>query len=373
MNNKINVLHIIWSLGLGGAERALIYLAKGLDRERFNVIVCCLNDKGVFARELEEEGIEVVPLNKRGKFDASVIFKLVSVIKRYRVDIVHTHMWGGNLWGRIAAKLANVPVVIATEQNVDAWKNSFYLFLDRVLSRCSDKIIAVSKNVAEFYANVAGIEPNRIKVIFNPVDLKKYEFPFSKEKEFALKNNREITLGVIGRLVPQKGHRYFLLAVKELLKEHKVKGLIVGAGPLDEQLKEYSQELGLNGNVVFTGIRQDISDLLKSIDILVLPSLREGLPLVALEAMASGVPVVATKVGGSPEAVIDKQTGILIEPKQHLAIKDAISNLINDKELAKELIRNARKRAEENFSVTNIVCQTQDLYDEFYNKKVKQQ
>lgn len=367
-SKRINVLYIIWSLGLGGAERAVIDLVKGLDKQKFNPMVCCLNDKGVFAAELEKEDIKVIALGKKPGLEIGVVKKIMSVIKENNISIVHTHMWGANFWGRIAARIAKVPVIIATEQNVDIWKRPHHLFLDRYLGFYTDRIIAVSNSVKEFYIKNAGLKPDKISVIYNSVNLKKYK-PNKENKINFDTGNGEVILGVIGRLVPQKGHRYFLLALKELLNHYKIKGLIIGSGPLEKELKEFSQSLGLNGSVIFTGLRKDIPELFKSIDILVLPSLREGLPLVALEAMASGTPIVATKVGGTPEVVIDRETGILVAPKSHIALREGIVRLIKDRNLSQHIIDSAKKLVEDKFSVIKIVNKTQCLYEELYQQK----
>jgi glycosyltransferase involved in cell wall biosynthesis/peptidoglycan/xylan/chitin deacetylase (PgdA/CDA1 family) len=380
---RYNVLYVIWSLGLGGAERVVINLAKGLDKNKFNAAVCCLNDKGQFAYELEKEGIEVIALNKKGAFDIAVIFSLISVIKQHRIDVVHTHLWGANFWGRIAAKLARVKVIIATEHNEDVWKNGFYRFLDKKLQNSTDKIIAVSNSVKEFYVSKVGISSDKIQVIHNGIDVGEAHSSSAHElislraknhthdairKEFGIKDD-EIILGVIGRLVPQKGHKYFLLALKELLNNHKVKGLIVGSGPMEEELKQYSKDLGFNGSVVFTGLRKDIPELLNSIDIVVMPSLREGLPIIALEAMAQGVPVVATNVGGNTEVIKQNETGILVEPENETDLVNALGRLLGDKKLLQKMGENGLLRVKELFSLENMVEQTEELYTECLAKK----
>ncbi|MBU2102934.1 MAG: glycosyltransferase, partial [Candidatus Omnitrophica bacterium] len=363
---KRNILYIIWSLGLGGAERVVINLAKGLDKNKYNVTVCCLNDKGQFAYELEKEGIEVVALNKKGAFDISIVPRLSSLIRRYNIDIVHTHLWGANFWGRIAAKLANVKVIIATEHNMDTWKNGGYFILDRWVSSFTDKVIVVSESVKDFYYKKIGLTDEKSRMIHNGIESEKYALA-KKGTDFKT-NGNEIVIGIVGRLVPQKGHKYFLLAMKELVSKHRIKGLIVGSGPMGEELKQYSKDLGLNGNVVFTGLRQDIPEVLKSLDILVLPSLREGLPIVALEAMASGVPVVATNVGGTPEVVIDNETGILIEPENERDIVNAIGRLIEDKVAMERLICNARRHIQKNFTIEKMVLQHESLYTELLSE-----
>ena len=176
--------------------------------------------------------------------------------------------------------------------------------------------------------------------------------------------DNETVLALIGRLVPQKGHHYFISALKDLLADYKVKGLIIGSGPLEADLKQYSRNLGLNGSLVFTGLRKDVPSLLDIVDILVMPSLREGLPIVALEAMAKKKPVVATNVGGNSEVIVDGMTGILVPPKDSITLAFAIKRLIDDKEYAMKLGNNGRNRLEEHFSVEKMVRATERTYEE---------
>ena len=130
----------------------MINLVKGLDREKFRPFVCALNNKGPFAGELENEGINVLELNKKRKIEIFLIKRLAEIMTKNDIDIVHTHLWGGNFWGRVAAKRAKVKAIIATEHNSDTWKNAFHFFLDRRLYRWTDRLIAVSESVKKFYA-----------------------------------------------------------------------------------------------------------------------------------------------------------------------------------------------------------------------------
>jgi glycosyltransferase involved in cell wall biosynthesis/peptidoglycan/xylan/chitin deacetylase (PgdA/CDA1 family) len=366
----VNILYIIWSLGLGGAERVVINLVKGLDKHKFNPIVCCLNEKGRFAEELEKEGIKIIALNKKSKIDMGVIRQLGKIIRENNVQIVHTHLWGGNFWGRIAAKISGVPVVIATEHNTDVWKNGFYLALDRWLSRWTDRIIAVSQSVKEFYVK-KGIAPKKIEVIYNGIDVNGSQvtsYELQVKGEFGIREN-ETVIAVIGRLVPQKGHRYLFDALYELDGQYSLKLLVVGDGPLLKSLKSQVTSHKLEEKVIFTGLRKDVKDILGMTDILVMPSLREGLPMVALEAMVAGVPIVATEVGGMPELVTNGQTGILVEPENKTALKKAITTLIDDHKLYQYLKDNAKKRITEQFSLEGMLQKTQELYWEIYQAK----
>ena len=362
---RINILYLIWSLGLGGAEQVVINLAKGIDKKKFNVIVCCLNDKGIFAQEVEKEGIEVIALGKKGKFDATVLFKLIRVIKKYKIDIVHTHLWTSDFWGRIAAKLAGVPVIISTVHNVDVWKPKVFLLIDRILSYFTDKIIAVSNTVKYFYINNAKIPKNKIETIYNGIDVDKFNIKVNrniKRRELGLNADTKV-LAVIGRLVEQKGHIYFLECFRKLLGKYSdIQGLIVGDGPLRGELEERSKMLGLNGRVIFTGIRNDIPEILKIIDVLVVPSLYEGLPTIILEAMAAGVPVVATNVGGNSEIIVNGETGFIVPPKDSSVLAEYIGKILENNNLVESMRVMSRERAIQYFSLDKMMREVEGIY-----------
>ncbi|MDD5669999.1 MAG: glycosyltransferase [Candidatus Omnitrophica bacterium] len=365
-DGKIHVLFVIWSLGLGGAERVVINLAKGLDKNKFNPIICCLNDKGKFAEELEAVGIKVIDLHKRGAFDLSIIGKLKQVIQKNKIDVVNTHLWGANVWGRIAAFQVGVPVVIATEHNEDTWKSWYHFAIDRWLSGKTNKIIAVSKSVKDFYVK-QGISADKISVIHNGIDdlqvLKsKFEIREVKVNDKNIKfDNDDIIVAIIGRLVPQKGH-ILLFEALEKLNNPKIKTLVVGDGPLFETLFREG------GRIIFTGLRKDVPHILNEIvDIVVLPSLREGLPIIALEAMSAGKPIIATSVGGNSEVVVDGVTGLLVPPKNVYALSDAIEKLAGNKELRLQMGENGRKRVVDDFSLEEMIRSTEELYKEFEN------
>lgn len=361
---KLNILYIIWSLGLGGAERVVINLAKGLDKNRFKPIVCCLNDKGIFAEELEREGIKVIALNKKQGLDFGVIAKIIEVIKENKIDIVHTHLWGANFWGRIAARLAKTPAIFTTEHNEDIWKSGAHFFFDKYLSGWTDKIIAVSNSVKEFYVS-KGILSEKIEVIYNGVKINKpsaVSYQSLVKEKFDIKED-ETVLAVIGRLVPQKGHKYLFEALSSLNDGYKLKLLVVGDGPEKERLLETQERLGLEGKIIFTGLRTDVPRLFGVIDILVMPSLREGFPIVALEAMAQGVPVVATDVGGNKELVINNETGLLVPVEDSNGLAEALVRLFRDKDKRKQMGFLAKGRVEKYFSLEKMLEQTQRLYE----------
>lgn len=362
---KVNVLHIIWSLEKGGAERFLVSLVKNFDREKFNSIVCCLNWKGEWAKELEDKGIEVIALNKKGKFDFGVISRIIKIIKQNKIAIVNTHLWTADTLGRIAAMLAGVPVIISTVQNVDIWKRPWHRFIDRLLSYKTTKFIAVSQAVKEFLIKTERIPEKKVVVIYNAI-----EIPTSPShnvtkspvrKEFGIKDD-EMVLSVVGRLVEQKGHKYLFEALSMLNGKYNIKLLVVGEGPLLQSLKSQVTSHKLDDKVIFTGQRKDVAQILDASDCLVLPSLYEGLPVCVLEAMAVGKPVIATKVGGTPELIKDGETGLLVEPKNSEALLRAIEKLTHLSDRGKEMGIKARDMVYNDFSIASIAKHTEELF-----------
>ena len=364
-------MYIIWSLAKGGAERVVANLAKGLDRQIFNPIIFCLNKPGDYAAELEKESIKVIALDKRPKLDLQIIGKLVKVMKDNKIDIVHAHLWTSNFWGRVAAKIANVPIIICTEHNVDSWKSLFHHAIDSFLSRFTDKIIAVSNKVKEFYVG-KGIPSKKIEVIYNGVQTNgsqgHKDTRSHVKQEFGIKDEEKV-LAVIGRLVEQKGHKYLLEALSQLNGKYDFKLLVVGNGPLTESLKSQVTSLKLDDKVIFTGFRRDINRLFEAIDVLVMPSLREGLPLIALEAMISGVPIVATKVGGTPEVVEDGISGVLVSQKNPAELANGLRKILDDKELAEKYVENGKNRVKDLFSIDIMIKKHEILYEELLSKK----
>ena len=371
----IRVMYIIWSLEVGGAERVVTSLAKGLDRTRFAPRVVCLNQPGALAAELAEAGIPVEALHKRPGLDLVALWRLVRLMRRERPGVVHTHLWGGNCWGRVAARLARVPVIVATEHSVDTWKRWHHFMIDRWLARLTTHLVAVSNQARDFY-EARRVGAGRWQVIYNGVGLAKFQESSQcgvRNSEFGMGHSALRTphsefvpvVGFIGRLVQAKAPAVFVGAVAEARRRlPSLKALIVGDGPLRQDLEAQVRRLGLEHAVVFTGVRRDVSDLLAGMDALVFSSEREGLSMAMLEAMAAGVPVVATRVGGTPELIEDGVTGLLVESGNPLAVAERIVELLQDPARARAIAETARRCVHERFSLKRMVEQHEAVYVE---------
>ncbi|MFI5005820.1 MAG: glycosyltransferase [Solirubrobacterales bacterium] len=358
------VAYVIWSLGLGGAEQVVIRLAAGLDRRRFEPLICCLDERGSFATQAEDAGVEVVAMGKRGPLDAGAAHRLARLLRSRRIQVVHTHLWGGNVWGRLAALWARVPTIVASEHNLDTWKKRHHFLIDRALAPATTRLVAVSGQVRDFY-EARGVGRGRWQVVYNGVDA--HPGPArgrgAARRELGLPADAPV-VALIGRLVPAKAPDVFLRAVAQAaLRVPTLSALIVGDGPLRAELEGEAQRLGLAGRVVFLGVRKDVPELLSGLDAVLFSSVREGFSLTMLEAMAAGVPVIATEVGGTPELITHGRTGLLVPPGQPEQLAQALVGLLLDPAGAAAIRAAARKSVEERFSLSSMVEAHAQIYE----------
>ncbi|MFT5387869.1 MAG: glycosyltransferase involved in cell wall biosynthesis [Candidatus Omnitrophota bacterium] len=369
--NKIRVLYIIEELELGGAERVVIDQALSLDRAQFQVFVCCLRAKGEFAVDLERENIPVFELHKKKGIDFSIIGRVQKVIKDNDIDIVHTHLWVANFWGRIASILVGVPVVV-TEHNVDVWKKFHHKVIDRCLARFTSVICVVSQQVKVFYQTQVGINEKKLRVVYNGMrnlDKCTNDAKNTKLKEELNVNNGAPVIVNIGRLAEAKANHVFFEALRILDKQGvEFNALTIGDGPLKEQRLKEGSDLIASKKLQLTGLRKDIHCILDIADVSVLSSTREGFSIVVLESMAKGVPFVATRVGGNPEQIAEGQTGFLVDSGDSNGLAHAMKKILTDKALAKNMSEASKKRIKEEFSLKIMMDKTKNIYREVLGK-----
>jgi len=367
--NKINILHIYQNSKIGGIQQQILSILKEYDREVFNPVFCCLGPRLEIGEEMEKLGIDVVALNRQrySRFSPGIIYDLFKLMKDKKIRILRTHKYRSNFYGRPAAWLAGVPVIISSEHNIYIDKEFRYgrRIVNHLLSRITDKMIAVSDAIGNDIVKYDWIEPSKVQVIRNGVDTEK--FSGVKETDLLRKelllNRGEIVLGFTGRLVVNKGLKY-LIDAAVLLKEQMVnfKILIIGKGSLFDELKEMAKSKDVLDKIVFAGERRDIPALLSCFDVYVLPSIKEGLPNALLEAMAAGKPIVATTVGGIPEIIEHGINGLLVPPGDAGSLAKAIKKLIDDSRQAGKLGLAARQSVLNNHSIKATARTWQTLY-----------
>ena len=371
MKEQVKVLFIIWSLEKGGAERFLTTLLKNIDKTRIAPVVCCLNWKGVWAREVEDAGVEVIELNKRGKFDLIAFLKLIKIIKNGKFDIVNTHLWAADVIGRMAAMFVGTKVIVSTAQNVDIWKKSWHKNVDKLLSYRTNQVIAVSGAVKEYYHNQVGIPLKKISYIPNAIETERFEDAKSGEYIYKVSgfSANDFILACVGRLTEQKGQKYLLVSLSLLKPRYpNIKILFVGYGEDEKKLKELANKLGVQDSVRFMGYRNDIPQILSISSGLVLPSLYEGLPLCVLEAMAAGKPVIATDAGGTKEVIVNDKTGFLVPYENSEKLSAAIEKLFNLPDQGKKMGEKAREVVNVDYSIRSVADQTAELFCNLVSK-----
>jgi sugar transferase (PEP-CTERM/EpsH1 system associated) len=358
-------MHVVLNLRCGGLEKLTIDLASRLNDIGCNSIICCLESGGELAETAKNKGVKIISCDKRHGIDVSAIWKLYRILKKNRIEAVHTHNMAPLIYGTISARLAGIPVVINTRHGPDdkAKNRSVY----RLIWSMNDSIIAVSEDVKRQLLSNNQIGDDRIKVIHNGIDLDKcIKNTDIKAKRRSLGiNNESLVIGATSRLCEKKDQMTLLNAFS--LVEKKVNNAIlvfVGDGPLRVSLEQHSIRLGMRNKVLFLGFMEDVETIVQVFDVFALSSLAEGVSLCILEAMAAGKPVVATKIGGNPEVVVDGETGILVPPKDASVMADAIIKLLNDAELRERMGAAGRRRVEEKFSLDRMVREYESIYEE---------
>ena len=362
-NGKIKIGFVIWGLGLGGAERVVMQLAAGLDRSRYEPVIICLNEPGAFASEMEQENIPVYALHKESAIDFKMLRNMYRLIRDEKIQLLHTHLWGANTWGRLVGRMAGIPVVV-TEHNVDVWKKKRHQIIDRILCRITARLIAVSDEVNKFYVNW-GLPADLIETIYNGVDVASLSVPIdvSELKKIYDINDDDMVIGWLGRMVPAKDLPTLFMAFHKIVESNKkVKLLLVGDGPDKDEIVALGKELGIDKSVIYAGFQKNIAQFYHLMDFVVLSSTREGHPIVALEAMAAGRSMVATRVGGVPVLVQDDKTGYLVDSKDPLAFSLALQRLLNHPEKIKQLGLAAQKLVREDYSVDSMIKSHDRVY-----------
>ena len=358
------------TFAVGGAEEMVLNLVQHLP-SRFEPVVCCINQAGPIGEEIRKTGtpVEVLGLTPglRHPWDVAGIRRY---LRETRPAIVHTFLLTASLYGRLAAILEHVPIVIGTEVNIYERKRRHHILAERMLMSKTDRVIVSANSVRDFYVDQIHADPRKIDVVYNAVDWKAIESTRPRDEmraSLGLPPDAKVA-GVIARLTEQKGHRFLLQAMTTpaLARVHL---LVVGDGDLREPLTAEAQDLGLASRVHFLGARRDLGDLLAAMDVFVMPSLWEGLPLSMILARGAAVPVVATEVAGIPEVVTDGQTGWLVPAGNSLALATALVDAFRDDARTKRIALAARDFVLPRFGVDGYISSVAGLYDELVRLK----
>lgn len=364
MAKKITILQVVNGLAAGGGELKLLELLKHFKPQEYNIVIASVGQGGILEKDFRQLGYPLFIFNKKHRFDVTLIWQLVKLIKRFHVDVVMTTLFYADIIGAIAAWIAKVKAVISWEV-ITAPQQRRHSLAYSIAQRNFTKVVAVSEAIARIVIEDRGVPAEKVVTIHYGVDTEKYKINhhFNKRAELGIGEN-EIILGTVARLAEQKGHCYLIEAAPDVIAEFpNVRFVFVGDGPLEDKLKRQIKQLGIQKHFLFLGFRHDVVELLNTFDVFVLPSLYEGLPNVVLEAMACGKPIVATSVDGTPEAIVHGKTGYLVEPQNATVLSEALIDLLNQPDQMTLLGENGRRRVENYFSLKKQIQQFRELFD----------
>ena len=364
----INVLQIVEGLNLGGAETKLLELIAQMDRRRFRTVFCSLGLGDQIKEKLQGLDVKFVNLSRKHRFDPSLVWRVRKLILEENIDVVMTTLFYADVVGALARLFTPAKAVFSWETiSAPEWLRPHRLLTYRLAMRFCTRVVSVSQATAKWLVEKRGLPESKVTVIPYGVNLSLYRQGknFELRRELGI-DSRACLVGVVARLHPQKGHRYLIQAAEKIVAAHpQTRFAFVGDGELRRELELQVQSLKLDKHFLFLGFRDDVKDLLRTFDLFVLPSLYEGLPNVVLEAMACGLPVVATAVDGTPELVVDGETGYLVPPRDPDALAEKINKLLGQPDLADAFGRRGRRRVEEHFSLELQVQRFQELYETY--------
>ena len=390
LNRKIRIAHLITGIGSGGAGEDTLCTIEGLDKVKYQIDLIMgkklRDDKLKRIRNKGINFIQIQPFRSRYHFlyDSILLLKLMILFKKGHYDIIHTHTTKSGILGSIAAKLAGVPIIIhgleinALEVCSSKFIKIIKMFLEKMISKFTDAYISVSEIVSQKYLEYgigkkakyfkirSGIELNKFLNAREDMDIRQ------TSQELGI-NREDFVIGNVGRLVESKGHYFLFQAIKKILEirnSRPVKLLLIGEGEDKEKLIKYAKELNLEKNVIFTGYRENVEELMVLMDIFVLTSLREGLSRVLVEAAAAGLPSIAFNIDGIPEIIKDNHNGFLVEPRNVIQLAEKISKYIDNKPLVLMHGRNGREFVKGKWSIEGMVKETEQIYNDLVEKKI---
>jgi glycosyltransferase involved in cell wall biosynthesis len=364
---RIRVCQMITELRPAGAERCVYELAKRLDRSRFDVLVVALRG-GQVQQMLADAGVRVHVLGVRGKWDLVRFGTLVDVLRRERINIVHTHLFHADLAGRPAARLAAVPRLVHTVHVADPRLRPWRFAYARVMAGYCDRIVCVSRAVLEHHRRRSGLPAERYTVIHNGIAVEEYfrddQARGRLRAQWGVAEDR-VLVAYVGRLDRQKGLDTLVSAMAHLAaRGHPMELVIAGEGPQRRLVENFVAHGEGGARARFLGFTSDVRGVLSAADVLVMPSRWEGFGLVAAEAMAAGLPIIATRVPALMEVLEDGRTAILTDREDSVGLSEALERLAADAQLRKQLGQAAHEDVVARFRIEDTIAAHEKLYSE---------
>jgi len=347
-----------------------------LKERGYCVSICCLYDQLEIAGRFRNEGIEIIDLGMKGIWDLRGISRLWRILKKGCYDIVHAYLFDAGIYATGIARIAGIKAVLTSRRNYDDWMRLPHIVLQKIANLFTDKVIVNAESLKRLVVKQEGFNPGNILTIYNSIEKEKFGIRISEYDKINIK--KELGIGpeeymvlCVAKFKISKGHIFLLEAVKKVSKKFpRVKFVLIGKGPEQENVKAKVQNLGLTDNVIFAGQKDDITGILQAADICVLSSIREGFANTILEYMSSGKAVVATDVGGNSEIISSGENGVLVPKGDITSFSQEIIALLEDKDRRAELGTRAKGRIDDiTFEPEYMVERFNAVYRELLNIK----
>lgn len=370
MSRPLNIVHICDHLGwtgsrMHGVKRLFAWMIPRFDATRFTVSLISLRKRDLSNDTLDELGIDVTYMH-RGKFDPATLPALLEELDRRQADVVHLHGYGASTFGRLAAAIRHIPVVVHEHANLTStpW---FQKVADRLLAPATDIAIAVSQSTADFTTRARLIPAERTKVVYLGVPLEEFSRVRTIDEVAEARRALDIppdtfAIGTVTRLMPSKGNEYLVDAARRVVDALPSSRIyIIGEGELQPALEARAAALQLGDRLVFSGFRRDVAQALSALDLLVFPSLWEGTPLTVLEALAMGKAIVSTDADGLKDVLTDGHDAHMLPRRDAAALGEAIVRLVQDPAERARLGANARQTGAQ-YDINLFVKKMERLY-----------
>ena len=371
MRKVFNILQYIETIGPGGAETVLLDIVRNLERARFYPRVI-LHKSDWLHDQLNRYGIETEIIPSRRSWDLSFLRKFIGYCREHKIDLIHSHLFGANLYASLAGAILRRPV-IATFHNelfLRGQSEKFLSIKSFIIRKFASNMVFVAEYLKNDYLEYGKFPANKMQTIYNGISLNEKDangIDSALKKELGI-SDKDILIGHIANFRTPKGHRYLIEAASIVCeKVPDTKFLLVGEegdGSIKNEVDALIRKFGIENNIRILGFRNDVKNILRLIDVFVLSSVSEGMPLSVIEAMAASKPVVVTNVGGMSEIVIPDKTGFMVAPRDPQALAEKLIALLGNKEKRKEMGQNGKMIAEEKFSLKNMIDNYQKLYEE---------
>lgn len=367
IDNRIRVVHLATRLIVAGMGHVIASLIREMPSDCYQSAVWCLEESDILGRQLQTEGYEVVELKRHWRRDFALLFRIAFLLRKNRIDILHCHDELSWFYGTIAAWLAGKKHrVLVTMHGRRTDISSRHLYEQKILAHFTAAIIAVSSYLRQQCINEIEITSKKVMTIYNGIPL----FSQQSEQEQRYRARRilglpeeALVIGSVGRLAEVKNFDLLIDATADArVVIPFLRVVLIGEGPCYAHLAHKVAELDLSKIVTFTGLRQDVAEILPAFDFYVCTSNYEGVSLSILEAMMAGRTVIATAVGGNTEIIRHNETGVLIEKKNRLALAQAIIDLAHDENRCQRLGKQARRVVEENYCIDRMIQDYDRLY-----------